>query len=89
MPIEPINHKIIFDHFHKLISSYLNTTNNLEISNTYEFLLREIEYPLLEAVMQYTQGNQVKAAQILGMNRGTLRRKLYQHFGNRYFNMKK
>jgi Fis family transcriptional regulator len=39
-------------------------------------ILREVEQPLFKAVMHYTEGNQSKAAQILGLNRGTLRRKL-------------
>ena len=39
-------------------------------------LFTEIEQPLLKAVMDYTGGNQSQAADILGMNRGTLRKKL-------------
>jgi len=40
---------------------------------------REVEPPLLEIVMQFTGGNQTKAAAILGLNRGTLRKKLRQY----------
>ncbi|RMH36558.1 MAG: DNA-binding transcriptional regulator Fis [Gammaproteobacteria bacterium] len=49
-------------------------------SNLYELVLAEVEAPLLESVLAYTQGNQTKAAKILGLNRGTLRKKL-RHYG--------
>ncbi len=39
-------------------------------------MLREVEEPLFRAVLDYTEGNQSRAADILGMNRGTLRKKL-------------
>jgi two-component system nitrogen regulation response regulator GlnG len=38
-----------------------------------------VEKPLLRAVLQETGGNQVRAAQILGINRNTLRKKLTEH----------
>ncbi len=44
--------------------------------NVYEMVLAEIEAPLLEVVMKYTRGNQSKAAILLGLSRGTLRKKL-------------
>lgn len=42
----------------------------------YDLVLTEVEVPLLQAVLRYTQGNQSKAAEILGISRGTLRKKL-------------
>jgi Fis family transcriptional regulator len=42
-------------------------------------VLTEVETPLLEAVMKYTKNNQSKAAELLGLNRGTLRKKLKQY----------
>ncbi len=44
--------------------------------NVYEMVLAEIEAPLLEVVMKYTRVNQSKAAILLGLSRGTLRKKL-------------
>lgn len=44
--------------------------------NVYELVLNEIELPLLQAVMKYCRYNQSKAAQVLGLNRGTFRKKL-------------
>jgi Fis family transcriptional regulator len=42
----------------------------------YDLVLGEVEEPLFKAVMDYTDGNQSQAAGILGINRGTLRKKL-------------
>jgi len=52
---------------------------NLEgdISNDlYQIVLSEVEEPLFRSVMEYTRGNQSKAAEMMGINRGTLRKKL-------------
>ena len=42
----------------------------------YELVLAEVEHPMLDMIMQYTRGNQTRAANMLGINRGTLRKKL-------------
>jgi Fis family transcriptional regulator, factor for inversion stimulation protein len=49
------------------------------ISGLYDLVLAEVEAPLLEAVMRLTGSNQSKASIMLGLNRGTLRKKLKQH----------
>ncbi|HSI24284.1 MAG TPA: DNA-binding transcriptional regulator Fis [Methylotenera sp.] len=45
----------------------------------YDMVLSCIEKPLLEHIMQHASGNQSKAAEILGLNRNTLRKKLQQY----------
>lgn len=47
-----------------------------EASNVYQMVLAQVEVPLLKTVMRYTNGNQSKAAKVLGLSRGTLRKKL-------------
>jgi two-component system nitrogen regulation response regulator GlnG len=42
----------------------------------YHRVLREIEYPLISAALAATRGNQIKAAELLGLNRNTLRKKI-------------
>lgn len=42
-------------------------------------MLTEVEAPLLETVMNHVKGNQTKASELLGLNRGTLRKKLKQY----------
>jgi two-component system, NtrC family, nitrogen regulation response regulator GlnG len=48
-------------------------------ANLYDLILGLVEKPLLRAVLRETGGNQVRAAQILGINRNTLRKKLTEH----------
>ena len=48
-------------------------------ANMHEMLVRLVEKPLLEVVMQQAQNNQSRAAEWLGLNRNTLRKKLVQH----------
>ena len=45
-------------------------------SGLYDFVMREVELPLLRATMEYANQNQSIAARMLGVNRGTLRKKL-------------
>lgn len=49
------------------------------VRNLYEVVLSEVEAPLLQAVLKNTEGNQSKASTMLGLNRGTLRKKMKQY----------
>lgn len=55
---------------------YMVNKNCSDDSNVYEMLLAEVEPALLETTLIHTRGNQSKAARILGISRGTLRKKL-------------
>ncbi|WP_038497795.1 DNA-binding transcriptional regulator Fis [Candidatus Palibaumannia cicadellinicola] len=61
------------------LKNYFVLLNGQDIKNLYELVLAEIEQPLLDMVMQYTRGNQTRAALIMGINRGTLRKKLKKY----------
>jgi Fis family transcriptional regulator len=58
------------------IRRYLFELDGTKPNNMYELVLRQIEKPLFEAILENTKGNQSRAAEILGLNRGTLRKKL-------------
>lgn len=61
------------------ISNYLSQLNGNDVDDMYDLVLSEIEAPMLEEVMMYTRGNQTRAANLLGINRGTLRKKLKKY----------
>jgi len=52
--------------------------------NLYKTVIEEIELPLLKIVMERYRYNQSKAADVLGLSRGTLRTKLQYHFNDQY-----
>lgn len=58
------------------VNGYFSKMGDQPIMNLYDMLLNEIEGPLLKTVMEQTRGNQSKAAILLGISRGTLRKKL-------------
>jgi Fis family transcriptional regulator len=61
------------------LTRYLQDLDGHMPSDLYEMVLCEVEPPLLRTVMQFTRGNQSLAAQILGINRSTLRKKLAKY----------
>ena len=58
------------------LNSYFENLNGHKPGDLYQLVLGEVEKPLFRAVLAYTNGNQSEAAEILGINRGTLRKKL-------------
>jgi len=58
---------------------YFKDLRDVEPHSMYEMMMNVVERPLLEVVMQKCEGNQSKAAEWLGINRNTLRRKLVDH----------
>lgn len=63
----------------RAVNNYFQHLEGQDVSNVYEMVLAEVEAPMLEVVMKYTRHNQTKAANVLGLNRGTLRKKLKQY----------
>lgn len=61
------------------LEAYFRHLSGHDCDGLYKLVLTEVEVPLLEAVMRRCGGNQTKAAQFLGINRGTLRKKLQQY----------
>jgi Fis family transcriptional regulator len=55
---------------------YLGDLNGHKVNDLYHVVLSEIEPAILDVVMHHVDGNQTQAAEILGINRGTLRKKL-------------
>jgi Fis family transcriptional regulator len=68
------------DHAERALSDYLQSLNGHRPARLYDLVLREVEEPLFRTVLDYAEGNQSQAAIILGITRGTLRKKL-REFG--------
>ncbi len=68
--------KPLCQHTEDALRNYFQTLNGDRPGDLYELVMGEVERPLFKAVMDYTDGNQSRAAGILGINRGTLRKKL-------------
>ena len=66
------------NHAERALSDYFTSLNGHRPAHLYDLVLREVEEPLFRVVLDYAQGNQSRAADILGINRGTLRKKLKQ-----------
>ena len=63
-------------HAERALEDYLRHLNGHAPADLYNFVIREVEEPLLRVVLRHADGNQSRAAEILGINRATLRRKL-------------
>jgi Fis family transcriptional regulator len=61
------------------LTDYFRNLDGEDTNDLYEVVLAEVEIPLLEKVLEHTRGNQTRAAEVLGLNRGTLRKKLKQY----------
>ncbi len=68
--------KPLCQHTEDALDQYFTTLNGDRPGDLYDLVIGEVERPLFKAVMDYTHGNQSQAAGILGLNRGTLRKKL-------------
>lgn len=63
----------------KAIGSYLNDLDGEKPRNIYSMVINSVEKPLIEIAIQHTKGNQTQAAELLGINRNTLRQKMKQY----------
>lgn len=63
----------------KALHNYFAHLEGAEVTDVYNLVLTEVEAPLLETVMNHVKGNQTRASELLGLNRGTLRKKLKQY----------
>jgi Fis family transcriptional regulator len=64
------------DHVRAAVQDYLSRLNGDKVSNLYAMVLNEIERPLIQTVLEECGQNQSKAAQMLGVSRSTLRKKM-------------
>ena len=70
----------LHDSVRQSLENYISQLKGQMPTNLYELILAEVEAPLMECVMEYTKNNQSRAAIVLGLSRGTLR-KLLKKYG--------
>ncbi len=63
----------------RALEAYFDRLDGEDAKDLYAMVLAEVEAPLLEFVLRQAHGNQSQAAAMLGINRGTLRKKLKQY----------
>ena len=71
--IDELNLSSLIDHYFKRSKDKLLNNNN---KNIYSVIIEKVEKSLIENILDYTNGNQLKASKILGLNRNTLRKKI-------------
>jgi len=69
----------IADCIRKSLDRYFTDLDGAKPRAIYDMVIRNVEKPMLEAVLTQADGNQTIAAQMLGINRNTLRKKMAQH----------
>ncbi len=55
---------------------FMNFEVNTVNTNLYDYFIHKVEKPLIETILKFTRGNQIKASELLGFNRNTLRKKI-------------
>ena len=65
---------------HRGLEDYFRDLDGDQPTDLYQLVIGEVERPMLESLMAYTENNQSMAARMLGINRATLRKKL-KHYG--------
>jgi Fis family transcriptional regulator len=73
------NKRQIEDCIREGLEGYFKDLDGVEPAAMYDMILKVVERPLLDVVMQHAEHNQSRAADWLGINRNTLRRKLVEH----------
>ena len=78
-PATGANQQSLQDNVAATMARYFEALDGQQTSDLYNLVMAEVEPPLLKSAMAYTRNNQSKTAALLGLNRGTLRKKLKQY----------
>jgi Fis family transcriptional regulator, factor for inversion stimulation protein len=70
---------LLSQHVRLAVEDYLRKLEGYSANDLYDMVLSEVERPMLEAVLEHCGHNQSRAAQVLGLSRSTLRKKMTHH----------
>jgi two-component system nitrogen regulation response regulator GlnG len=77
MPKEDMIHELSLEEIIDWkLKEFIKIIQSGEMENVYDFVISQVEKPLIKKVLEMTRGNQIKAAKVLGINRNTLRKKI-------------
>ncbi len=80
MKSNPANKNACLNEFvHKVVKQYLDDMGSTPPDNLYQIILNEVERPLIQTVLDHADGNQSRAAEILGITRATLRNRIRRY----------
>jgi len=75
-PLQPDRMQTLRECVQRTLGRYLEDLDGHEVGDLYQVVIGEVEPPLIESLLGYTRGNQTQSARLLGMSRGTLRKKM-------------
>ena len=76
----PLDENDMARHVRKVLKEYFKDLDGEEpCAGMYDMVISCVEKPLLEMVLEHAGGNQTRAAEMLGINRNTLRKKMLEH----------
>lgn len=75
----PLSRTPLREHVANSVRRYIGDLDGCDAENLYEIALRELEIPLFVEVLNHCDGNQSRAATMLGIHRATLRKKLKEY----------
>ena len=74
-----LQNKVLNECVRSSLEAYFERLDGFKANDLYLMVMNQVEAPMLEVVLAQTEGNQSQAAELLGINRGTLRKKLKQY----------
>ena len=74
-----INDNELAKYLRRALNTYYRDLDGEQPRKIYEMVMYSVEKPLIETILQKAEGNQTQAAEILGINRNTLRKKIKLH----------
>ena len=78
-PIKTDQSKSLSEQVTETLEVYFDNLQDEKTSDLYEMVIQQVEKPLIEFVLAKTENNQTQTAQILGINRNTLRKKMQKY----------